>query len=381
MSSPTKSTLPMKPPLNATNSWVIRRARELIGYERYGAVEQWLDDVDDDGENDNYRISNHGNNHGNSPSKSPHYDHRSSRPGHPAGELEEYDPDCPLFSQKTIVEVLEAAATETEAGHDSADDAEHWDTVSSLSLASCRYGYLPSVSLEGEPLLDDYENTQEADPRSTTDGKLYLDSGDVMDSLFPFVDLDALLFPSLFNSDMTLGLGPGAGENAVLGNELDNEPTLARTHIGEDNTPSVPSSQFLTVPSPAYTARSRDNTLNQAGKYPIPIPIHHPSPSPDAQGHNYVFAQPYYPDLEIERGASPMPRFRGESPYPVSPESELPPTSSTGSSSSRLTGPQRSRRNFHVASFASRRRVGGQVPMLTTVDEDGGGDGDWVVED
>ncbi|KAI0452179.1 hypothetical protein F5B21DRAFT_351142 [Xylaria acuta] len=280
MSSPNKSAPLMRPPLSATNSWVISRARELIGYDGYGTVEQWLDNVTNDSKNENNSFSPGERKRGNHTSKSPDHEHGSSRRGHPAGELHDYDPDCTLFSQKTIAEVLEAAAAEIEARHCGEDGGAvsppgHCDNASlPSSLASSCYGYLPSDSLEGEPLLGDFRSVRDADPRSTTDGK------------------------------------PNA------------------------SSPPSPSSnsQFLTVPPPAHTAparaRARENTQYQAGKYHHPHPHPHPRPQPrphtHSHSHDYAFVQPF-PHPEIERCASPMPRFHGESPYPVSPDSEVPP--------------------------------------------------------
>ncbi|KAI0441733.1 hypothetical protein F4803DRAFT_551864 [Xylaria telfairii] len=392
MSSPTKSTQLIKPPLNATNSWVIRHARDLIGYDGYGAVEQWLDDVNDvdnDSNNESNFINKHENNHENSHenklSKSPHHGHCSSRLGHAAGELKEYDPDCPLFSQKTIVEVINVAAVETEAEYNGSNDADHWDTTSESSLASYCYGYLPSDSLEGEPLLADGQNTRDADPQSSTDGKNHPKPGDGMACPVLFTSPGAP--PSPFPSTLDVAPAP-ARENAhEVDDEATLERTLARAHLSADKPPSPPSSPFLAVPPPAYTApaRARRDPSSHAGQYPHPPPP--PSPSSlDTHGHNYFFAQPY-PHLEIDRGASPMPRFRGDSPYPVSPESELPPTASETHDLGvpknrgitrpvlrrRVMGP-RSRWNLPPSFVNGRRRVAGQVPLLT-VDEVEAGDG------
>ncbi|KAI0481857.1 hypothetical protein F4859DRAFT_512993 [Xylaria cf. heliscus] len=293
---------------------VIRRARELIGYDGYGTVEQWLDVADEnenESENENKNNTNE-NKHGNNTSKSPDHHHGPSRPGHPAGELEDYDPDRPLFSQKTIVDVLEAAAAEMEAGRDDASPA-----------SSC-YRYLTSDSLGGEPLLDNQ---------------------------YQFQGLD---------------VNP---PSAII----DEKSSTPSPPLSTSNSNS--NSELLTVPLPAHTAPARA----RAGKYtppphPHPDPHPHPLPQPtpdtqsQSQSNNYFFAQPYL-HLEIERGASPMPRFRGQAPYPVSPDSEVPPTL------------QRRRQLLATRpgpgpSFVARRRVGGRVPLLID-DEDGGGMGMW----
>ncbi|KAI1754178.1 hypothetical protein F4782DRAFT_528620 [Xylaria castorea] len=403
MSSPNKSALPLKPPLNATNSWVVSRAREFIGYDAYGTVEQWLDDVTDDGENENDN-NNNGSRSGNNTSKSPTGDHGSSRRGHPAGELEDYDPDCTLFSQKTIIEVLEAAAAEMEAGHSSDSDGavqppERWDNAYSSSLASSCYGYLPSDSLEGEPLLDvQLQDLRDTNPRPMTDEKSNTESDGMMDSPISFLGPGALPLPlsSSSTSCTTVASLDTRSEKEVL-TGLTPTRNFPRAH----STVSPPSSsdsksQFLIVPLPTHTtapsrarARAWQNIPNQAGKYPLS----HPRSRPDTPNHKYTFVK-LFPHPEIERCASPMPRFRGESPYPVSPDSELPPTSSPSVASISSSyhgaletqGPgdtptwpvlsvSESERAPDPSPFPGRRRFGGEVHMSTVdedMDEDGG---------
>ncbi|KAI1739765.1 hypothetical protein F4680DRAFT_134886 [Xylaria scruposa] len=199
MSSPEKFPLPFKP-LNATNSWVIQRARELISSDAY-AIEQCLNDVtedDDNGDNSN----NHENRHGQKANSSPTGDHVSIKYGHPAGELEDYDPDYTLLSPETIIRVLEAAA-EIEAGYSRDNDGallppEYRDDVSSSSIVSSGYRYLPSDSIEEEPLLDQYQfqNLRDADLQLTIDENPATESDIVVSSPASFLGSDALLSPS-----------------------------------------------------------------------------------------------------------------------------------------------------------------------------------------
>ncbi|RYC54025.1 hypothetical protein CHU98_g12182 [Xylaria longipes] len=397
MSSPNKSALPIKPPLNATNSWVISRARELIGYDSYGTIEHWFNNV---GEIENNTISTDDNKY--DTSKSPDQNHGSNRHGHPAGELKDYDPDCTLFSQKTIAEVLEAAAAETEAEN---------------QLALSCYGYFPSDSLERETLLEQFQtqDSRDANSRSTADEKSNAGLGDAVDSPISFLGPDAFPFPSSSSTlDTALAPGTSAGENESSENEVRSKRTLAETRASANNALSPPSisrssSEFLTVPPPAYTATARARARARAEKHP------HPRPRPRIHSQEYTFTQPLsHP--EIERCISPMPRFRGEAPYPVSPDSEAPatPGPSVASTSPRhsafkmqdiedvpprfgvnvsysgrgraqpdITRPvpqQRGQlvvpqagRGFRVSPFAGRRRCRGEVPVLTVDNETGTG--------
>ncbi|RWA03227.1 hypothetical protein EKO27_g11879 [Xylaria grammica] len=170
-SSPTVSD-PMRLPVNATNSWIIRHARDLVDYDSYD-VEKWLDGIDD-----NYDVVDEkygGMNHGKFP------DHDVEMMGvtaavarHPAGALDEYDPDHVAFSQLSIVERLEAMAVELESGYGgdngtesssfitSPEDLSDTDDSSSFSASSSPssyYSFLPSDSLEGDSLLSDRSST------------------------------------------------------------------------------------------------------------------------------------------------------------------------------------------------------------------------------
>ncbi|KAI0857125.1 hypothetical protein F4860DRAFT_367899 [Xylaria cubensis] len=229
MSSPLKLPLPIKP-LNATNSWVTQRARELIGSDA-SAIEQWLNDVteDEDNENTNNKNNNNKCRHGNNANKSLTDNYRLTKCGHPAGNLEDYDPDYTLLSPKTIMRVLEAAA-EIEAGDNDGvvSVPEHRDDVSSsLSLVSSRYGgYLPSDSLEEEPLLDQCRSPDlgDANPRLMIDEKLVTDSDEIMKSPVSFLGSDAL--PLASSSCSTSGISV-AILDVRLGNEARQRSTFA----------------------------------------------------------------------------------------------------------------------------------------------------------
>ncbi|KAI1422844.1 hypothetical protein F5Y12DRAFT_581147 [Xylaria sp. FL1777] len=122
------STKPIKPPLHATNSWVISHARDLIDYDGYGGFEQWLDRTD----------SNVSENTEGDAGKSACLQICSSSDlratSHPAGVLEDYDPDCSLLSQKTIVETLETVAAEMEASYQPDNPPSPVHTLSTPSL-------------------------------------------------------------------------------------------------------------------------------------------------------------------------------------------------------------------------------------------------------
>ncbi|KAI1311968.1 hypothetical protein F5Y03DRAFT_261013 [Xylaria venustula] len=103
---------PIRPPFTATNSWVIRHAREIIGYDEYDEIAREIEEgrasekIEDDlvqslaslktGSNSLLEISDH---------------HLPDTP-------KDYDPECEGGNgQKSIVENLEAAAAEMEANH------------------------------------------------------------------------------------------------------------------------------------------------------------------------------------------------------------------------------------------------------------------------
>lgn len=134
MPLPNAPRLPGRPPVNATNSWVIRHARDLIGYDNY-MIEEWLDgatttdDADDDNDDDDdheITMEGEGSSSGSSSStgksfSNPITDKRGMSDDdpsssswavgdHPAGDVEDYDPDCVVFSPETLIEALEEAA-------------------------------------------------------------------------------------------------------------------------------------------------------------------------------------------------------------------------------------------------------------------------------
>ncbi|KAJ3560461.1 hypothetical protein NPX13_g9293 [Xylaria arbuscula] len=127
---------PITPPLHATNSWIITRARAMIDYDSYGSIEDWLENVDDDEDA-----------------------LKSLETVHPAGEIEDYDQDHQILTPISVVERLEAAAAKLEALHYRADEEQESDCEDALSMASSLsfrsggYGHLPSDSLENEPLV------------------------------------------------------------------------------------------------------------------------------------------------------------------------------------------------------------------------------------
>jgi len=97
MSSPSQSQKLVRPPVNASNTWIIRNARELIGYyDRYG-IEDWLDEVVDTGISPQNLDTIH-----------------STMRGHPAGRPESYDPNSEVLSLDTV-QNLESIAAEIEA--------------------------------------------------------------------------------------------------------------------------------------------------------------------------------------------------------------------------------------------------------------------------
>ncbi|KAI0390172.1 hypothetical protein F5Y17DRAFT_462022 [Xylariaceae sp. FL0594] len=90
-----------RPPINASNTWIIHNARELIGYyDRFG-IEDWLDEVEEGT--------------GTFPSP-PNSDMLccSTMPGHPVGKSKNYDAANRVLSLDTIMN-LELMATEIEA--------------------------------------------------------------------------------------------------------------------------------------------------------------------------------------------------------------------------------------------------------------------------
>ncbi|KAF2963348.1 hypothetical protein GQX73_g10226 [Xylaria multiplex] len=147
---------PMRPPFSASNSWVISRARGLIGYDTY-RVEKWLSEIENGD-----AVENDGDH---SEMDYPHH--------HPAGELEDYDPDCVPISRMSIIEKLEAIAEKMEAeSHDDEDDEpepsrKRWRGISFWpSSSAARYNPLPSnPPEEGKPLMSD---SQDANSEPTT---------------------------------------------------------------------------------------------------------------------------------------------------------------------------------------------------------------------
>ncbi|KAJ2990054.1 hypothetical protein NUW58_g3149 [Xylaria curta] len=288
--SPTTSLL-MKPPLNATNSWVISHARELIEYDRY-QIEQWLDEVIDDGDDDEQAKSNT-QNHTDKPA-----DHSLSNCGHPAGELRDYDPDCIAFSLNDIVENLENAASETEA-RDPGDGTflDGLGTSSSAYSTFC-YQYDGLDSLEGEPLLDSYRN----DLRSTTSGTSNRGPNDMTYSpvsdvhLFsPSSSLDAKLVPRL-------EIGWDIHTEKEVWNITLTHSTSKELSFSSKPSPSTSQTQFLTLAPASHMLKARCDR------------------SP------YTYTRPSTVTLpSVERCTSPVPSVRGS--YHISPFPDLSPTS------------------------------------------------------
>jgi hypothetical protein len=133
MTSASQSQKPLRPPISASNTWIIRNARELIGYyDRYG-IEDWLDEVGDSGM---------------SP-QTPDTIHSTMR-SHPAGRLESYDPNNTILSLDTILDMESTAAeieaeTERRSGVLCSNDEV---VVSSLAMPS-------GLRTEPDPEIDD----------------------------------------------------------------------------------------------------------------------------------------------------------------------------------------------------------------------------------
>ncbi|KAI1194771.1 hypothetical protein F5X97DRAFT_265569 [Nemania serpens] len=137
MNSSDEPSGPTRAPLHATNSWVISHARELIDYDKHDAILQWLEDVP----NDEDKLLQ-GNSRSDAGKSSKHAEAGSSVRGHPAGEIEDYDRDCFIFSQKSIIERLEDAAAamdgmsrEYDGDTDGEDDTESCSSASFVTAS------------------------------------------------------------------------------------------------------------------------------------------------------------------------------------------------------------------------------------------------------
>ncbi|KAI3339008.1 hypothetical protein F4824DRAFT_508950 [Ustulina deusta] len=333
------SNEPMKPPLNATNSWVIRRARDLIGYDNYD-IEQWLDNVTDDDINEN---------NANDTGKSPVYPETSS--GTDLGEPEDYDLDRRAISEKTIVETLEAVAAEMEASHHDDESynsasfvtsAEHScdiDEIASHSSSSLshRYQYLPSDSLENQSLIGHCQGTNSGSTIGS--GTRNADSDDSTPSRLAS------------DTDTISGVEPESERSRRLVRLRSSSNTLSSPMSPSR---SKPRSQFLTVPRPAHlTAKPRHSRPSRQGSRGYIRP------------HTYADAFAHRP--EIERCPSPMPHVR--LPAPPNPSSSTcTPLSShpiPASMSGHISSPQSltpSRPRLRL----SRNREG-ETPALETV--------------
>ncbi|KAI0965039.1 hypothetical protein F4678DRAFT_346774 [Xylaria arbuscula] len=117
-SSNSNKNKPIRPSFNATNSWIIRHARELIGYDEYDEIAREIEEerANEDYEDD-FAASF-------ASLKTGSDSHHAASGRHPAYALDEYQPDRGSGNeQKTIVENLEAIAAEMEASHfDDSDD-------------------------------------------------------------------------------------------------------------------------------------------------------------------------------------------------------------------------------------------------------------------
>ncbi|KAI0543242.1 hypothetical protein GGR58DRAFT_15023 [Xylaria digitata] len=248
MSSSDKPSEPTPPPFSASNSWVISRARGLIGYDTY-SIEKWLSEIEDGGADEN--DGDH---------SEMGYSH------HPAGALEDYDPDCVAFSRMSIIEKLEAMAAEMEAGsHDDESgpprDSPNTDEASSPSSSSSSYyNPLPSDSLEGKSLISDSRGTNSG---STTGSETPHRDSDNGYSYFSHPK--GVKFPIPL-SKFRVPLPTPPKEDRVM-----SEAAFLRYLAHRSSMPSPSTmtplkksnSQFLAVPKPVYTYRPRHSRANR----------------------------------------------------------------------------------------------------------------------
>ncbi|KAI0110355.1 hypothetical protein GGR51DRAFT_557999 [Nemania sp. FL0031] len=329
-SSSNKPILSATVPLHATNGWVINRARELIEYDKYGAITKWIDEASDEASDEE---------NGKKPSTATAFNYTvEANPnssavgvlkGHPAGELEDYDPDCRILSQKTMVEALEAMAAKTDAFYsdDDDDDDDSDDEVSFFTSperiddnvpSASSLSYYQSIvngSLSSEPLLNEYKQ-----PNFTVDVEAEAVADSVEDAADlvlgrispPYAFPPPTPLPLSLGTRVMLGIEIGASSSRVADEDqmsVGTSQTVVRHSVPEPAPkPSklsklstlfrTPSSSFLTVPRPIHTrVQTQKGKLGRKEKdistYGYPFTYEHPS---------------VYP--EIERGASPIPRMR-----------------------------------------------------------------------
>ncbi|KAI1187433.1 hypothetical protein F5B17DRAFT_430576 [Nemania serpens] len=349
-SSSEKPNTPTRAPLNATNSWIISQARELIDYNEYDAILQWLEDVPDDA--DEFLQWNSGNDTGKS---SDYPDEASSVRDHPAGEIEDYDQDRVVFSQKSIIERLEDAAAALEgrlyegdddtesyasgsfaatSSHVSPSSTSDWDSgsadyqpLSSDSGVSDHQSLAPD-SLEGEPLLEIRQKTKlgsEVGSEGTVIRRPFLSSS----RNTAFNSMAALL--SLPSSNTNSPLQERTNSDFVPGNESQNRAAI--THAGSRSkvlsslSKLFTSTKFRLLKSPLFTGAQPASAEARNGKSKSKLNTKsesEPEPKSErnrlkkhAKTYKTYEHPPAYP--EIERCPSPMPRVRPHPhhlPYP-----------------------------------------------------------------
>ncbi|KAI1114831.1 hypothetical protein F5Y14DRAFT_450687 [Nemania sp. NC0429] len=365
MSSPDQPDISSAgPPVNARNSWVIDHARELIGYDHYNAILQWLDDVPNDADKFALHRGEDGANDVNddvgcaSSSKSSH--------SSVVGDHYEYDQDCAVFSQKSIIERLEEAAAalevtlfggdggsdgddeeeeEEEEEGEGEDEDESCDTesfvmaleseagthVSSYTLptldlgsptyealasdsGSSDYQSLPSGSLDGEPLLGKQEETKSGSEA---------DSWDIVPAPAQLLSTTEPL-PRQQRTDLDLA-PENEAQNEVgtsPGNEAqDNDVGTTRTRSGSKSGMLRSLSKLFVSFKPTISPKSPEFKLKMKMKMTTKSSKsqrNHLKKRPQAYVTNaYPLAYP-----EIERCASPFPSMRP--PHPPPSASPLP---------------------------------------------------------
>ena len=240
----------------------------MIDYDSYGAIEDWLDNVEDDDTLNPLNTS------------------------HPIGELKDYDPDHQVLTPISVVERLEAAAAKLEALHgEQESDCKDALSLSSLSFRSS-YGYLPSDSLENEPLV--------SEPHTTN-------------------------------------------PESAVGTETAPAPSSQVT--SDDST-----SQYLTVPPPAYTARERQSKPRRQGRKRYTMP----------RLYSYSDMDNLNEGLSIDRGLSPVPRIRRWNSSRLRPSPSL--ASSTFQPIPELDNPVSSEKASSLETEAPTRNAPSQFP-------------------
>lgn len=249
-----------RPPLNATNSWVINHARELIDYDKYDSIMQWLEDVPNDKDkflgirNSQDDDTTSGKSSSSSSSSDSEADDDSSLRGdHPAGEIEDYDQDHYIISQMSIIEKLEAAAAaierreyegDVEGDEDEDEDTDtNTDTDTDTDTETCTFTSASFVTASERIASSSSSGSGSGLPGYQT---LSSDSGGS--------DYQSLAPGSLEGESLL-----EERQKTNLGSEVGSEGTVIHRPLSF----SVPESAMLRVPDPLeFRVRSRNTASN-----------------------------------------------------------------------------------------------------------------------